>query len=1086
MNTVGSIVAKLVLNIENFSSNLSKIQNDIQQTGKKLEGLNNFGVGLTKAGSTLTKSLTVPIVGVGVAAATTAANFEAAMSKVEAISSATGDEMKLLEDKAKEMGATTKFSAVESAEAFKYMAMAGWKSGQIIDGISGIMSLAAADGLDLATTSDIVTDAITAFGLKAEDSSHFADVLAKASSNANTNVSMLGESFKYAAPVMGAMKYSVEDTAVALGIMANSGIKAGQAGTTLRTMITSIAKPTKKSKEMLDEYSLTLTKGNGEMKSLSEVIDMLRSKLGGLTEAEQAKTVAQIFGKEAMSGTLAVINATNEDYQKLTDSIAGADGAAKKMADTMLDNLNGQLTILKSALEGLAIEIGQMLLPTIKKIVSKIQEFVTWLQSLSQEQKEQIVKWAGIIAAIGPVLLIFGKLITTIVSLGKIFTGLKGAAILAKGGLVKLGGIIAGLSAPVLAVIAVVAGLVAGFIYLWNTNEEFRNSMKEIWEDIKAAVVPIVQSIWEGLKELWEILKPIVEYLLNTLAPVIEAVFKTIGEVIQGVLKVINGIIDFVVGVFTGDWDRAWSGIKQIFEGIMQQVIGIFTGAWDAIKGFFLSFWDPFFQLLRLSWEGVKTFLTELWTNIKQGAIDGWENLKSSILGKIEKTKVETKAKWFAFKVMMQNVMNDIKEKVTEIWEGVKNFFSNTWDSIKDKFNSTISGITSFVEEHFGGLLENLRNIFDNIKEVFENAWTIIKNVVGGIILSIIDLITGDFDQLKSDIVNVGQNIGESFKAIGESVKEIFINAGEAIKNYLSETWTLIKETASQSWEGFKTTLRVALQEIKDNFMQMWSNLGMWFGDKINGIKENAINIWNALKESFSNIGKNMGDNIKQIWENIKSFFTNNVNEMKNKGTESFRTMGSSIRNSVNDIKGNIVRGFNDAVAFIKSLPSEAGKWGSDIIYGIVDGIKRAAHAVGDAVRGVAQDIRAYLHFSVPDKGPLTDFETYMPDMIDGLASTLQNAAPRLYKAAETVAGGLSNTFGSQDLQIAMAGAYGDTIGGIVPSSNQSNAVRSMGGGGTITIEKIEVRNDKDIETLTRGLYDHNDKSLRAMGRRNL
>lgn len=293
-------------------------------------------------------------------------DFEAAMSQVQATSGADADEMERLTKKAEEMGATTKFTASDSAEAMNYMAMAGWKTEDMLDGITGIMNLAAAANEDLGTTSDIVTDALTAFGLSASDSGHFADVLAQASANANTNVSMLGESFKYVAPVAGAMKYSVEDVSLALGLMANASVKGSQAGTSLKTSIANMAAPTDKMQGAMDKYGISLTKRNGEMKSFKEVLDMLRANLGGLSETEQTAAASTIFGKEAMAGMLAIINASTEDYEKLTQAIYNADGATEKMANTQLDNLSGSITLLQSAVDGVKISFGKRLNPYVR------------------------------------------------------------------------------------------------------------------------------------------------------------------------------------------------------------------------------------------------------------------------------------------------------------------------------------------------------------------------------------------------------------------------------------------------------------------------------------------------------------------------------------------------------------------------------------------------------------------------------------------------------------------------------------------------------------------------------------------------
>ena len=436
--------------------------NKIDAVGKTLE---NVGGKMTAVGTSLTRNVTAPIVAAGAAAVKTTADFDAQMSKVSAISGATGDDFDALRAKAREMGAQTKFSATESGQAFEYMAMAGWKTEDMLDGIEGIMSLAAASGEDLATTSDIVTDALTAFGLSASDSGHFADVLAAASSNANTNVSMLGESFKYAAPVAGALGYSAEDTAVALGLMANAGIKASQGGTALRNILTNMAKPTKDSSAAMDRLGISLSDDSGRMYTFKEIMDQMRASFGhinmpveefnsqvaeldqqladgtltqskydkaleelvkqayGAEGAEKARAAAMLAGKNGMSGLLAIVNASEADYEKLTQAVADSSnefeyagqtyqGTAKYMAAIMQQNLTGQITILKSALQELAIQIGDALMPTISNIVAKIQAFVEKLQGMDEGTRNTIIKIAAFAAAIGPALLVLGKLTT--------------------------------------------------------------------------------------------------------------------------------------------------------------------------------------------------------------------------------------------------------------------------------------------------------------------------------------------------------------------------------------------------------------------------------------------------------------------------------------------------------------------------------------------------------------------------------------------------------------------------------------------------------------------------------------------------
>lgn len=308
-------------------------------------------------------------------------DFEAGMSKVSAISGATGEDLDALTEKAKEMGAKTKFSATEAASAFEYMAMAGWKTEDMLDGIEGIMNLAAASGVDLATTSDIVTDALTAFGLSASDSGHFADVLAQASANANTNVDLMGETFKYVAPVAGALGFSVEDTATAIGLMANAGIKGSQAGTALRSIMSRMSKPTDEVAEAMSSLGVSLTNDQGKMKTLGEIMGDLRNGFDGLSEAEAAQMAAALGGQEAMSGLLAIVNASDADFEKLQTAIYNCDGATEKMAQTMQDNLQGSLTILGSAAEGFGIQVYESVQSPLKEAADYGTECVNRLTS---------------------------------------------------------------------------------------------------------------------------------------------------------------------------------------------------------------------------------------------------------------------------------------------------------------------------------------------------------------------------------------------------------------------------------------------------------------------------------------------------------------------------------------------------------------------------------------------------------------------------------------------------------------------------------------------------------------------------------
>lgn len=489
--------------------------------------------------------------------------FDSSMASVAAISSATGDDLDALTEKAKEMGAKTKFSASESADAFTYMAMAGWKTEEMLGGIEGIMNLAAASGENLASVSDIVTDALTAFGLSAQDSGHFADVLAAASNNANTNVSMLGGSFKYVAPVAGALGYSIEDVSVALGLMANSGIKAEQAGTSMRSMLSRLAKPTKEVYAGFDQIGISaeeaMTNADGSMKPLSETLGILREKMSGLSEAEQANVAASIAGQEAMSGLLAIVNTSDADYQKLTDAIANADGTAEHMADVMLDNLPGAITIMKSAMEGLGVAIyengsGAMqgFVERMTEAIGRMTEFVEngGLNDLIEGFRNLLPIINGVTAAI--VTYKAAMAISGVIEAVKKSTESLSIAQAILNAVMKAN--------PFVLIVSLLAALVTALVTAYMTNEEFREKVNAAWKSVKDTISNAVTAIKTFFTE-------------------------TIPNAAKTALEWFQSIPDQMKEIGANMVRGLWEGIKNMAEWIKEKVSGFFGGIVDNVKG---------------------------------------------------------------------------------------------------------------------------------------------------------------------------------------------------------------------------------------------------------------------------------------------------------------------------------------------------------------------------------------------------------------------------------------------------------------------------------------------------------------------
>lgn len=895
---MGTAIAYLELDTSKFSKGFVSAYNDLKVFGDKSataeQKLNGLSSAFKTTGGLLSKNVTLPIVGVGAAAVKTATDFEAGMSEVKAISGATGSEFDALRDKAIEMGAKTKFSASDSADAFKYMAMAGWDASQMMNGIAGIMDLAAASGEDLATTSDIVTDALTAFGLQASDSAHFADVLAQASSKSNTNVGLMGETFKYVAPVAGALGYSIEDTAVAIGLMANSGIKGSQAGTALRSTITRLAKPVGEAKDAVEELKISITNTDGTMKPLSQTMVELREKFAGLTEEQKTQYAAMLAGQEGMSGLLAIVNASDEDFQKLTDEINNANGAAEDMASVMMDNTAGAVEQLKGALESAGILIGEKLTPYIRQLAEWITGLVEKFNSLSEEEQDQIVKFGLILAAIGPVLLILAKVISvvsTVVKAFKLFgttiTTIKTSIDLVKAGYAglatQMGGIpklIAGIStgfggmlAPIAAVIAVVAVLVGAFVTLWKTNEEFRDNMVGIWNSIKesinnffAGVVERINALGFDFENITEVIKTVWFALCDVLAPVFEGVFNTIAIVLDGVFNQILSVMDIFIGLFTGNWEQLGEGVKGVVSGIVEtfanlgsNILGVigdigaeilnklgFEKAAEGFQNFFDTLSDLFGQIPELLSSAIDTivlFFTETIPNAFNSAIEAVQGFVDNIIEFFTVTVPE------AFSTFVNETIPNAINSIVQWFEQLPYmigyaigeligyfylFASNLWTWITTELPLIIEGIIQWFAQLPSRIWEWLTGVVTNVinwgVEMYNNAVLAASNFVNGAIEWISQLPSRIWAWLTSTVSNV-ISWGANMVSQARSVATNFVNSFISfITSLPSRVWGIIQQIPSKV-SAIGSQLYNAGRNI---FQSLWNGIKS-IGDSILG-----------------------------------------------------------------------------------------------------------------------------------------------------------------------------------------------------------------------------------------------------------
>lgn len=831
--------------LENQANQSATALQKISATGEKLK---TVGDNISSAGEKLLP-VTAGVTALGTAAVSTAANFESSMSQVQATMGITKDSMSevngesvntmdTLSALAKKMGSETAFSASECAEALNYLALAGYDTQQMCDTLPTVLNLAAAGGIDLAAASDMVTDAMSALGMGVDEAGTMVDQMAKTASTTNTSVAQLGEGILTIGATAKTVKGGTAELNTALGILANNGIKGAEGGTHLRNVILSLQNPTDKAADCLNELGVSVYDSEGNMRSLNDILGDLNTSMDGMTAEEKSNIIGKIFNKTDLSSVNALLANTGDTWDDLQQSIIDSGGAAQQMADTQLDNLQGQITILKSALEGLAISFGELLMPAIKTIVGWVQKFVDWLNGMDEGTKKVVVTIALLAAALGPVLIVVGKVVSAVGTIMTIVPKVAGVINTVKTAFAALNTTM--LANPIFLIIAAITALVAAFIYLWNTNEDFRQFWINLWENVKEVAIAV----------------------------------------------------------------------------------------WEAIKNFFSAAWEA------------------------------------------------------------------ISSTAQAVWNGIKDFFSGLWEGIKTIFSTVVEVIKTIITTYFNVYKTIITTVLNAIKTVFTTVWNGIKTVVTTVVM--------------------------------------------AIQTFITTAWNAIKNTV--------TTV-------------------------LNAIKTVITTVWNAIKAAVTTVVNGIKSTISSVWNSIKSTVSSVVNSIKSTVTTVFSNILGSIKNTMGNITSAIKTGFNNAISFITSLPSKALQWGKDMIMGIVNGIKSCIGAVGDAVSSVANKIKSFLHFSVPDEGPLTDYESWMPDFMKGLAKGIEDSKRMVAKAMDGVATDmvLNPSAAVQEISVSGDGTGGSTQGGSI-------------NGPLIEVKEMNVRSEEDIRKISQQLYRQLQQGRRANG----
>ncbi|WP_445447873.1 phage tail tape measure protein [Enterococcus lactis] len=901
-----SVEALLKATDSGFVKTFKDAQDAVKTFEKKSNSMTTaVGKVMQGTGAAMTKYITTPLIGVGVAAAKVGGDFEEQMSRVKAISGATGDTFEQMKQQAIDLGAKTAFSAKESAAGMENLASAGFSAQEIMKAMPGLLDLAAVSGGDVALASENTATALRGFGLEASEAGHVADVFARAAADTNAEVGDMGEALKYVAPVANSMGISLEETAAAIGIMSDAGIKGSQAGTTLRGALSRLARPTKAMQDTMDNLGVSFYDADGKMKPLKTQVELLKKAFEGLTPEQQQNALVTLYGQESLSGMMALIDKGPDSLGKLTKSLKDSDGAADDMARTMQDNMNSSIEQMFGAFESAAIVIQKILAPSIKKVADAISGLVEKFVSAPESTQKLVVAIGAIAIAIGPVLYALGMLVKAFQTM-KVGLGVLGNGIsLFK----KLGSAIGFLTSPVGLVIAAVALLVVGFIYLWNTSEDFRNFWIGLWEGIKSAVssaVEWIQNAWKSTGEwfnnLWKSIKEGADNVWTTIqeAPgkaadwiknkwtetkeffssIWDGIKEAASSAWEGIVNIlapyviaIKNVFQPMIDFFTNLWSQigsiagfAWEIIKTAIMGPILLLIDLITGNFNQLKEDASMLWTT----LTTNIQNIITTFVDIvvgyYTALKDTVINIWNVLTSTI-----------KDVWNSFttwiKETTNNIVNSIKQGWNNLKQGTIDLFNNMiqgakdlWNSFKAWFINLVIGTKDNIIQGWENLKQGTIDTFNNLVNGAQEAWDNLVNAVS----DTVDRVTGWFDNLKNiDLLAAG-------KAIMDSFLEGLQNAWKSVQDFVGGIGDWIRE--------HKGPIRYDRKLLIPAGQAIMNGLNAGLTNGFASVQSNVGNMANMIADSFTRTPDiDLSANLKNANRNFTTQIEHSVNYGKNK-----------------------------------------------------------------------------------------------------------------------------------------------------------------------------------------------------------
>jgi len=787
--TAGDLLVNIGADIKDFKKGISGMQDSMKNAGKEMQ----------KIGTSMSTKVTAPLIGIATGVVMTASKFETSMNKVRAISGATGDDFTNLRDLAKDLGATTRFSASEAADGMSFLAMAGYETNDIIASMPGLLDLAAAGQLELASAADITSNIISGFNMEAEESTRVADVLASVASKSNTNVQQMGEAMKYAAPVASALGLGVEETAAAIGFMSDAGIQGTQAGTSLRAGLSALAKPSSQAASLMENLGIEMFDSEGNMKSFADMTKELEKGTADLTNEQKTNAFATIFGREAMSGWLAIVGRGGEEFKDFNDMLVNSSGSAKEMAEIMGGGFSGTLKTLQSALEGVAIEFGDILLPILTAVTDKIIGAVRWFSGLSKETKTVITIVAALVGAVGPLLVVMGTLMTVLGSL----------------------------SAPIVLVVAAVAGLIGVFSTGMVKSEAFRDAVSSGFERIKTVVSEVFLRVKEVIlqalvyvQELWneygEGIVETVTTLFNGIWQIISDVFWRIYESIKEVLDIIMPLIEETVLMLLEFWDnhgqQLVESFLQVFNSLKETVMTIF----NAVKDVIVTVLELVLPFVKEKLNALLEFWAQNGEQIMSAVTNAFNIIKGIIKVVMAVVIAVIKSAWTSIKKIIDGALKIIKG-IVKVFTGIFTMdFKMLWSGIKDIFSGALEFIWGLIRSIFLG---HLINIFNALKskasEIFNNMWSSVKGIFNGLKDSVSNTVSNLLSSVTNTFSKIVNALFNPVKQGSDKVKGVFKGMLNFVKNLGSSFLNAGKGLIGQMVKGITGAASKAVNAVK-------------------------------------------------------------------------------------------------------------------------------------------------------------------------------------------------------------------------------------------------------------------------------